>query len=177
MTIASSTSPSTTTISTHIIATFTVLNFANPSHHFQELGAYKDKHGHCNVPAKEGDLGAWVKQQRYCKTVADHKEAGTLRKTCKSGAMPKERQGLLESIGFQWKIAPPITGWGNRYEQLLAYKAANGHCNVPQYYKPDKYFGRWVMKWKGAKTQIMRRDFALTHFLCHILNRVTLVSV
>ena len=100
-----------------------------------------------------------VSQQRYCKTVADQKEAGTLRKSCKSGAMSKERQAQLESIGFQWKVAPPITGWNNRYEQLMAYKAANGHCNVPQYYKPDKYFGRWVMKvtkllqWKATSVQ------------------------
>mmetsp|Transcript_5920 Transcript_5920/g.16593 ORF Transcript_5920/g.16593 Transcript_5920/m.16593 type:complete len:486 (+) Transcript_5920:90-1547(+) len=114
--------------------------------YFEQLTAYKAKNGHCNVPAKEGELGAWVKQQRYCKTVADQKDAGTLRKSCKSGAMSKERQALLESIGFQWKIAPPITGWNNRFEQLRQYKAANGHCNVPQYYKPDKYFGRWVMK-------------------------------
>ena len=63
----------------------------------------------------------------------------------------------LDSIGFQWRVAAPVTGWDNRYHQLLDYaKAHNGDVNVPQYYPADKAFGRWVMKQRSEYSLRLR---------------------
>jgi hypothetical protein len=34
--------------------------------------------------------------------------------------------------------------WNIQYEKLVEFKQKNGHCLVPQKYKEDKGFGRWV---------------------------------
>ena len=48
---------------------------------FEELNNFKDEHGHCRIPQKEGKLGIWVMHQR---------------------TRPKssERTAELEAIGF-----------------------------------------------------------------------------
>mmetsp|Transcript_40771 Transcript_40771/g.79772 ORF Transcript_40771/g.79772 Transcript_40771/m.79772 type:complete len:606 (+) Transcript_40771:217-2034(+) len=35
--------------------------------------------------------------------------------------------------------------WLSKYKNLLDFKEANGHCNVPQFYKKDPELGVWVM--------------------------------
>jgi len=114
---------------------------------FNELVEYKRIQGHCNVPQSQEGLGTWVKMQRECKKEADLKAAGRLPNRPKPRpCLSQARVEKLESIGFEWRIAKPITGWDNRFEQLLQYKRLHGDCNVPQSYPPDKPFGRWVMK-------------------------------
>jgi superfamily II DNA or RNA helicase len=59
---------------------------------FEELLAYKRKHGHCNVPQKWKEnpkLASWV---------------GTQRLAWKKGKLSQERIKRLEEIGFQWEI-------------------------------------------------------------------------
>jgi hypothetical protein len=36
--------------------------------------------------------------------------------------------------------------WNERFEHLIEFKKANGHCNVPQRYDSDPSFGIWVNK-------------------------------
>jgi hypothetical protein len=60
--------------------------------------------------------------------------------------LSQDRIAKLEAIGFQWKVKKPPIGWERRFQQLVDYKNANGHCNVPQSFPPDRPFGRWVMK-------------------------------
>jgi hypothetical protein len=48
--------------------------------------------------------------------------------------------------------------WGRRYGQLVEFKNAHGHCNVPQRYAANAELGRWVkdqrtFKVKGKLTQ------------------------
>ena len=50
-----------------------------------ELRKYKAEHGNCNVPAKQGSLGEWVRNQRYRK--------------CN---MSKARVQKLDDLGFEW---------------------------------------------------------------------------
>jgi hypothetical protein len=68
-------------------------------HRFQELAAYRDKHGHCNVPRSfppSPTLPIWVKMQR-------------LQYESKNKNMPltDERIRQLESIAFVWKVGHP----------------------------------------------------------------------
>ena len=64
---------------------------------FDELVAYKEQHGNCNVAERDEDhkqLGGWVKTQR--------KEYSNLMQGKKS-AMTEERINKLEGIGFVWR--------------------------------------------------------------------------
>ena len=59
---------------------------------FQALVAFKDEHGHCNVPGSyqpNPKLAKWCSWQRTNK---------------RKGRLSEERVGLLEAIGFVWKL-------------------------------------------------------------------------
>ena len=82
---------------------------------FNELLAYKAKHGDMNVPAKSSSgLGMWVGMQRAFK---------------KRGSIPADRYRRLSEIGFAWDGLESI--WEERFGELLAYKERHGDVNVP----------------------------------------------
>ena len=60
--------------------------FANWQEKYQELIAFKEKHGHVNVPQKHPELGRWVNTQRN---------------SYKEGKLSQERIDLLNVIGFK----------------------------------------------------------------------------
>ena len=37
-----------------------------------------------------------------------------------------------------------------RYDELVAYKAEHGHCNVPQRYENNQSLANWVVKQRTA---------------------------
>ena len=41
--------------------------------------------------------------------------------------------------------------WRGRFEALVKFKEAHGHCNVPQHYEEKPQLGRWVDKQRWAK--------------------------
>ena len=42
--------------------------------------------------------------------------------------------------------------WQTRYNELIEYKAANGHCQVPQNYNVNRKLGLWVMQQRRQYT-------------------------
>jgi len=48
----------------------------------------------------------------------------------------------LDSANFVWNSSENF--WEQRFEELLAFKEAQGHCNVPLAYKPNPALGTWV---------------------------------
>lgn len=96
---------------------------------FDELLKYKEQHGHANVPKNYGPLGVWVGDQR-----TQYK----LLKKNRYSRMTIERFKLLESIGFEWSI---FKGWEDKFRELIDYKVANGHTNIPV---RDGPLGVWV---------------------------------
>jgi hypothetical protein len=54
---------------------------------YEELKAFKSKHGHCSPPTQQSPLGAWVASQRQSQTT-----------------LPQERRRLLDEIGFVWRV-------------------------------------------------------------------------
>jgi Helicase associated domain len=122
------------------------------------LTRYRSKHaGNCNVP-QSTSLGQWVKIQRENKREADLKAVGKLpTRTKPKPCLSADRVEKLNALNFQWRVAAPVTGWDNRYNQLLDYrKLHNGDVNVPQYYPADKAFGRWVMKQRSEYSLRLR---------------------
>lgn len=106
---------------------------------FIRLQRYKEKTGHCDISqyCKEpAGLRRWVLKQRsfYNKKQLDESKI--------------ER---LESIGFCWD--PLKQQWGEKIEELRAFKAQYGHCNVPMRWKDNPKLSNWVFNLRRAKTQ------------------------
>jgi hypothetical protein len=105
---------------------------------FAELEAYHALHGDCKVPRvykPNPQLATWVGTQRVYKA---------------AGKLPQERVQRLEALGgFEWSVLDDI--WERRFREREAYKAANGHCNVPQRYEPNQQLAAWVMNLRARQ--------------------------
>ena len=95
---------------------------------FNELVAYKEKKGNCNVPVKQGKLGTWVTNQR---------------KLYKKGKLSQEHTTQLKGIGFNWGTQKEreYKPWEERFKELVVYKEEKANCDVPQSQGP---LGVWV---------------------------------
>eukprot|EP00980_Cylindrotheca_fusiformis_P005713 scaffold1192_cov58-Cylindrotheca_fusiformis.AAC.7 len=100
--------------------------------HYQELVAFKGKHGHCRVPQKcepKESLSQWVKRQRY------HRKH-------KPGIISEDRIRKLDEIGFVWDAQGLV--WQTRFEELLEFKRNHDHCSVPYKYSHNQKLATWV---------------------------------
>jgi superfamily II DNA or RNA helicase len=111
---------------------------------FGELLAYKDEFKDCDVPvrySKNRQLGTWVVAQRQSR---------------KFGELSETQIRRLEEIGFNWR--PHGDNWDDKFAKLVAFKATNNHCDVPQRYKDDPELGIWVNRQRVfKKAGILRR--------------------
>ena len=56
--------------------------------------------------------------------------------------MTMKKIEMLENIGFQW--SPTSIRWNDMFDELKLYKAGNGDCNVPRFFKKNPKLGMWV---------------------------------
>lgn len=92
-----------------------------------KLGAFQRQYGHCRVPPKWvgiPGLAAWVVVQR---TRFHELDLNKLRR--------------LYTFGFDFGAD---RYWLSRFLELVDYKAAHGHCNVPARWKENPQLGGWV---------------------------------
>jgi len=87
---------------------------------YQDLKAFKDKHGHLRVPegykgASGIDLSDWKAGQRIRR---------------KTGRMTKDQERLLNEIGFDWD--PGEDAWQGRYAEAAAWKHEHGSLRFPR---------------------------------------------
>jgi hypothetical protein len=101
---------------------------------FSDLQAFAEREGHCNVlrtyNTKNGsNLGTWVQSQRKAKS-----------------RLSTDQITRLNSLGFAWD--PRTDQWENGLEELKAYKAHEGHCNVPSRHRSLTGYaiGNWVIR-------------------------------
>ncbi|KAK1859728.1 hypothetical protein I4F81_002322 [Pyropia yezoensis] len=66
------------------------------------------------VPIASGALGSWVAKQRQSRA---------------KGRLAPARVARLDAIGFVWDT--PANDWNERFQELVAWKAATGHTRVP----------------------------------------------
>eukprot|EP00957_Ditylum_brightwellii_P159012 12102868-Ditylum_brightwellii.AAC.1 len=81
-----------------------------------ELYAFKARNGHCNVSQNDEpatSLGHWVGHQRVL---------------YKKNALRSNQIQQLHSVGFIWDSLEHHA-WNEKFNQLCAFKAQNGHCN------------------------------------------------
>jgi len=107
---------------------------------FECLKQYKAETGHTIVSKEAGQLYSWVANQRFlyqkwnaCGTNEDP-NISPVRKEKLRGRIVK-----LNSIGFVWEVLEKQ--WNDMFLQLVAYKKANGHTNVPI---RESELGEWV---------------------------------
>jgi Helicase associated domain/Helicase conserved C-terminal domain len=98
---------------------------------FRVLQRFKEREGHCNVPAKHREgtyqLGTWVGTQRT-----------------KKDTMSADRRQRLDEIGFVWD--PLEAKWEDGFSALKRFKAREGHCLAPYKHREGTYpLGNWVM--------------------------------
>jgi len=97
---------------------------------FDELVAFRDRFGHCNVAGtwKENpQLAKWVQHQR------------TRRRDKNLSA---DRTRRLDGLGFDWGVLE--TAWNDLFNELTAYKNRFGDCIVPMRWKENPKLGSWV---------------------------------
>ena len=63
-------------------------------------------------------------------------EIGSEPRSMKRATAAQDNANNIEELG---KI------WLKRYDELVAYKQQNGHCNVPTRYAQNKPLGVWIM--------------------------------
>ena len=100
---------------------------------YARLEAFRQTHGHCNVPIGSA-LGQWVYKQRKFRR---------LRK------LEAEQTELLDAIGFDWvkpfRIGDELEArWRQKVRELAAFKRKHGHCQVPQMSRDRHGLGVWV---------------------------------
>ena len=102
---------------------------------FQDLLDFQKEHGHLFVPhkyAKNLQLAQWVKRQRY---------QYRLKKMGQHNTLSDDREKLLEGAGFIWDAHNAL--WMERYQDMVAFHAKHGHCNVPHDYT-DPSLSVWM---------------------------------
>lgn len=99
---------------------------------YTELVAFKNTYGHCEVSPQDPEnssLGVWVSNQRVNR---------------KRGKLSPEQEKLLSELGFVWQIGPIPKSWQDRYDELLAFRASHGHCDVSTRDNQNSSLGTWV---------------------------------
>ena len=93
---------------------------------FSELLAYRGEYGDVNVPCNwPTGLGTW---------------AGAQRRNKKLGKISDKKVQRLNEVSFDWDVLQ--TQWAAKFDELLAYKAAYKHLNVPNNWSSG--LGAWV---------------------------------
>ena len=102
---------------------------------FFQLSLFRLRNGHTRVPSGS-KLSEWITRIRVHYQMLQDGESSPI--------LDQDRIDVLNSLGFVWDIRSYDLEerWNRRFEELVAYKKAHGHCNVPQS-KSDE-LSRWV---------------------------------
>jgi len=114
-----------------------------------ELIEFKEKFGHCFVPAAYPQLGQWVLLQRQLYQQSRRSDAHGL---VLPSTLSKNKEKDLLDIGLDLTMDNLSFGnmayetmWMCRLEELAEFKDLHGHCIVPVDYKSHYYdLGLWV---------------------------------
>lgn len=60
------------------------------------------------------------------------------------GELSDARTGKLKAIGFSWNTKNVL--WDIRYNELVNFKEAKGHCDVPYGWSENRELSKWVQK-------------------------------
>jgi hypothetical protein len=101
------------------------------------LKAFKEKYGHCRIPARwpqNRALATWVVRQR----------------TWRDKLLP-DRRRKLESLDFTW--SPFEEDSLHMLGQLEDFKKEQGHCNVPMRYPKNQPLAGWIERLRARRRE------------------------
>jgi len=104
---------------------------------YEQLKAFKEKHGHCQIPVKSDEyfsLLYWVNKQKSNKDLAE------------------EKRILLEEIGAFEGLRLHI--WNKKFERLVEFKKQFGHTLVRRTYTNDKQLLNFVKHLRFVKDKL-----------------------
>jgi hypothetical protein len=124
----------------------------------EELRAFKAKFGHCNVTKSKSasnkpylSLGQWCKNVRRSRRLIEEGK----KKQCLVKLSNTEIEHL-DAVGFQWEFKR--SAFDKRIEELRAFKAKFGHCNVSTSRsasnKPYLSLGQWCREARYSRRLI-----------------------
>ncbi|EJK70073.1 hypothetical protein THAOC_08603 [Thalassiosira oceanica] len=116
---------------------------------FNELLAYKARHGNCDVAVRKGkefeqykQLANWASlQRRKYKARKGEKKLGRTR------AITDEQIQRLTNVGFQFSLQDDFD---ERFKQLEDYKKENGHTRIPVFDSTRNNLGRWAKRMRDG---------------------------
>mmetsp|Transcript_10529 Transcript_10529/g.29970 ORF Transcript_10529/g.29970 Transcript_10529/m.29970 type:complete len:329 (+) Transcript_10529:366-1352(+) len=105
---------------------------------YQDLIAFCQRHGHCNVPYVCEDnpcLGQWVKRQRHqYKLLCQGLHAN----------LDESRMQALNMLGFIWDSHG--AAWEEKYQELKQFYQLHMHTNVPCIYRGGSQLSTWIKR-------------------------------
>ena len=114
------------------------------------------KFGDCNVPSsQERSKNPYFRLYNWC----DHQ-----RYQHRQGLLAQHKVQRLTAVGFSWK-GVAYEAWNVKFQELEAFKAHHGHCNVPQH---DGALGNWVKK--------LRTSYAKQTMAQHKIDRLNAIG-
>jgi hypothetical protein len=117
-------------------------------YHYTLLKEYKARAGDCDVPCTDKMLGSWVISQRelYARYHCSHDLKSSTTTTTTTTDTTNTAMNNVHSDRFErlrqldFDFTTPM--WDTRYQELIQYKAINGHCCPPLSYPK---LGIWVV--------------------------------
>ena len=119
---------------------------------FNDLMSFKAKYGHCNV-SKRGEnasLGHWCYKLR-----GSYKKIQNNQKPNRK--LSDEQIQRLNDAGFNWSLRKVGPGFDERFNELMAFKAKYGHCDV-SHTGEDVSLGKWCSDLRGSYKKIQNNQ-------------------
>ena len=109
-----------------------------------DLGTYKEKHGHVNVSQKEDK--SLYRFCQYMRNARKHPEKSR-------AVLTDDRIASLDALGFDWSVSEQqaVTSFEQRMDDLRAYKEKHGHVNVKE--REDKSLYKFCVDMRRARNK------------------------
>jgi hypothetical protein len=119
---------------------------------FIDLMSFKAKYGHCNVShtGEDVSLGKWCTDLRY-----SYKKIQNNQKPNRK--LSDEQIQRLNDAGFNWSLRKVGPGFDERFNELMAFKAKYGHCDV-SHTGEDVSLGKWCSDLRGSYKKIQNNQ-------------------
>jgi len=119
--------------------------------HFNDLMAFKAKYGHCDVSrTRTGDnakLGRWCGEMRSSYKKIQNDEMPNMN-------LSDEQIQRLNDAEFKWSLRG---NFDNRFNDLMAFKAKYGHCDVPLTGE-NASLGRWCIELRVSNKKVQNNE-------------------
>ena len=119
---------------------------------FNDLMALKAKYGHCEVSCtgENASLGQWCSVMR-----GSYKQMQNNQKP--TNKLSDEQIQRLNDAGFKWALRNVRIGFDKRFNDLVAFKAKYGHCDV-SHTGENVSLGKWCSDLRGSYKKIQNNQ-------------------